>query len=105
MFVAHQADECLGEIRVVRQCPKRSSITWDNHGLSFEHSLQNGPAAFVAVNGHWHAAFTISVAWADDGDGELLFAIMSHQQFLTGDLVPRILPIGISQRSAFVDDG
>ena len=103
MDVAHQADEALGKVGIVRQGPQRSAVAVDDDGFSFQNALEHLPGSLCAVYAKGHFALIVGVAWTHDGDGEAVFSVLMHQVFLTGDLIARVLPVRIAQRRALGD--
>ena len=51
-----------------------------------------------------HAALAIGVRRTDDGYGEAVVAVLAHEQFLAGDFVTRIFPMGVGKGRALGDD-
>ena len=55
------------------------------------------------MNAKRNAALVIRMARPDDRDGKSRFTVLAHQILLAGNLIPRILPMGIGKRGAFGD--
>src|SRR5260221_2254328 len=97
--MAEQADQTFSEVGVVRDYPERRTISGHNQLLSAEHSVDRGIRLLPAVEHQWNQGFAIGERWPHDGYREALVAIGLQQTFFAGDLVPRIVPIRIGQRS------
>ena len=102
--VTQQSDESTCEVLVPGQRPQRTAVTLHQHLLALHHTLQHLPAALGTMYADGHATLTIRVAGTYDGGRESVLAILLHQQRLTGNLVPRVLPVGVGQRRALRDD-
>ena len=101
--VAHEAHKPPGKVRVEGKGPQGGTVARDNDGLALQDPADHLPGAVVAVDGHGDAALVIGMAGADDGDREAFLPVLLHEEFLTGDLVPGILPVGIRQGGALGD--
>ena len=102
--VAHEAGEAHGEIRVEGQRPEGGSVPVDDDGLALHHAADHLPGALLSVGAHGNVPLVIGVAGADDGDREAFLPVFFHQEFLAGDLVAGIEPVGIAQGRALGDD-
>ena len=104
LWIAEQADEATGKVFVPGERPERGAVAIDDDGLALHHALQHLPGTFQSMDADGHATLTIGVAGADDGNGETVVAPLAHEQFLAGNLVARVLPMGIGQRGSLGDD-
>ena len=103
MHVAHQPNESARKVWIVGKRPQRETISRHNHRLSFEHPLDDLPAALLPMNSHRHWLFAISVARTHNGYRKTMLTLIAMQQVFTGCLVARIGPIGIVQRCRLGD--
>ena len=102
--IAHQADEPLREITVVRQGPLGRAVAVDDDGLAVQHPPEHLPGTVVAVHAEGHGTLVIGVAGPDDRHRKTLHAVLLHQEILARDLVPGILPVGVRERRPLRDE-
>ena len=93
-----------GEIAVVGDHPERGAVAGHDR-LSCPRRMRStdGVGLRPAIDGQRNLRVAIGQRGADDGDRETLFAIGPQQALLAGDLVARILPVGVGQRRRFGD--
>src|SRR5260370_40329593 len=99
--VAEQAYESLCEIGVVRDHPERRAVSRHNHLLSADHPVDRGIRLLPAIEYERNQSLAIGQRWPHYGYGKTLVAIGPQQTLFTGDLVPRIVPMRIRERSRF----
>ena len=77
----------LCEIAVVRDRPERGAVAVNDDRLARHDPPDDLPAAVLSVNAERHRALVIGMARPDDRDRKTAFAVLLHEEFLTGDLV------------------
>ncbi len=101
MPVAQQAGESFCKIGGVGHDPQRRAIAWYNHRFPLTHAVDQRkilPAPYGSGDD-----CVIGVRGTHNGDRESVFPVCLHQDLLTGNLIPRVLPVGIGQWGGFGD--
>ncbi len=75
----------------------------DDHFFSASHPFDDCEGVLPTNDAQRDHRRSVRERWADDRDRETVLLVGLHQPFLTGDFVPRILPVGVFQRGVFRD--
>src|SRR4029450_5439558 len=96
--VTQQGNETLGEVVAVRQRPQRRAVALHDDFLSLSHALHQSPAGVAR-----HQSAVVGVRRPNDRRRKAVLAAGAYQPILTSDLVPRVLPVRITQRRRLGD--
>lgn len=100
--VAKEAHESDGKVAVVCHHPKGGAVAMADDRLALAHAVHH--RIVLSTDGRGNPRGAIGVRGAHDGDGKALLAVCLHQAILAGDLVARVLPVGVDEGRRFGDD-
>jgi len=101
LLMTDESDQALGEVAVVGDDPKRGAITRHDDLFAAAHAIDGREGLLPAIDRQHDLRVAVGERGANDGDGKALFAVGAHEAVFTGDLVARVLPVGIGQRCGF----
>src|SRR5712692_175089 len=88
----------LGKVGIVRNHPKRRSVSRNDDLLSFQHSVDHSVGALPTIDHQWYQVLAIGKRRPDDRNRKSFLSISLEQTLFTGDLVSGIVPVWVGQR-------
>ncbi|MNC34143.1 hypothetical protein D3C75_825630 [compost metagenome] len=91
-LASQQSGEGNGKVRVVGQHPQGGAVPGHNDFLAETHPLQNAPLELPAVEGRRELVDPVGMGGAHHRHRKAVLRMLPEQDFLTGDLVTRVVP-------------